>query len=107
MNELPNFIQNGMFGQTQPMSGSYNPYNNFASCMNPPITNMIPVGSYNYNQTAFQNQPSGGNGYVFQPVGGYNPNPPMQNYYNPYPQYQQQPIYSYSGYRNYSPFIAM
>ena len=112
MNELPNLIQNGMFGQTQPMnSGMYNPYQNQGYMA--PLTNMIPVGSYNYNQTSFQQQPTN---YVFQPVGnGYNPNPysvynqPRQDYYNPFPQYQQQTYqpYSYNAYYNYSPFMSM
>lgn len=111
MNDLPNYIQNGMFGQTQPMGG-YNPYAN-QGFMPPPMSNMIPVGSYNYNQSVFQ-QPQQ-NQYTFQPVGiGYNPNPyspynqPRQDYYNPYPLYQnQQPYYSYSQYYNYSPFMSM
>ena len=112
MNELPNLIQNGMFGQTQPMNGGmYNPYQNQGYMA--PLTNMIPVGSYNYNQTSFQQQPTN---YVFQPIGnGYNPNPysvynqPRQDYYNPFPQYQQtyQPYYSYNNYYNYSPFMSM
>ena len=138
MNAIPNMIQQGSFGTTQPMmsGGGYNPYSIQPNMSYPPTNpyqqpmsygNMIPVGTYNYNSTAFSynnTQPSN-NGYVFQPVVnniGYAPNPyaynqPRQDYYNPFPQYnrpqasglftqiygqrQQQP------YSNYSPFMSM
>ena len=113
MNQLPIMIQNGAFGINQPInSGGYNPY----SSMSPPMqsyNNMMPIGSMNYNTTAFA-QPNNQQGFVFQPIQQYNPNPytyqPRQDYYNPYPQYhpelaQQQ--YSYQYYGGYSPFMSM
>ena len=133
MNDIPNMIQNGSFGNTQPMGG-YNPYLNRPpiSLNHPPIThaqyvaqqqqmqqnNMIPIGSLNYNSTTFaQPQQQQQNGLVFNPVYQYNPNlyAPQQQatYYNPYPQYNMnnqgyyQPNYSYQGYGGFSPFMSM
>ena len=126
MNELPTMIQNGMFGSNQPISGGgYNPYSNPMMMAQgygvvqpqllfniPPMqqqfNNMIPIGNFNYNTTAFaQQQPN--QGFVFQPVTAYNLNPyqPRQDYYNPFPQYNQNPYYSYQGYGGFSPFLSM
>ena len=123
MNEMPNLIQNGYFGNNQPMGG-YNPYqqpmmSNFMPPPQPMQSNIIPIGSYNYNSTAFN--PYGNNQqqqYTFQPVnGGYDPMAQYRaqqqgSYYSPYPQYQQQYInpyqqYSYQNYNGYSPFMSM
>jgi len=98
MNEIPYMINNGAFG-------TFNPYVQ----QQMPMGNMIPVGAYGYNQPQQQND------YVFKPVGGgYTPNPyQQQNYYNPFPyfqqvQQQQYPNpYSQFGYNNYSPFMSM
>lgn len=129
MNQIPNMIQQGSFGTTQPIAngGGYNPYaNQYGSP--PPINpyqqpmnygNMIPIGAYNYNSTTFgQNNTQSNNNYIFQPVGAiYNSNPyymTPQDYYNPYPQYnrvQTPNLYAQiNGYTNnpqYSPFMSM
>ena len=123
MNVIPNMIAQGAFG-------TFNPYAGGVPSMQPAMGNMIPVGSYGYNpqpqqyympqQMQSQQQQ---NGYVFSPVGGgYNPNPyqPQQqqaNYYNPFPQFQQQAItyypyqqqqpYMQYGYTNYTPFMSL
>ena len=129
---IPNMIQNGSFGMTQPMMGGYNPYAGgvppTGQFYNQPMMmpqqqdygNMIPIGSYNYNNTAFgMQQPQ--QQYTFQPaMGGYNPNPygryagmqRQDDYYNPFPQFQQQSALGYfsnpyQGYNNYSPFMSM
>lgn len=75
--------------------------------------NIIPVGSYNYNSTGLYQpmyqpqpvQPDPVNGMIFapvvpQPINSY----PMQrrdDYYNPFPQFQQ----PYQGYRPFSPYM--
>ncbi len=123
MSQLPEMINNGSFGTNQPIGG-YNPYANAQPMIQPfgfqqpqifynvqqqQMGNMMPIGSFNYNTTAFAQQSN--QGFVFQPVTAYNPNPyqPRQDYYNPYPQFnpQQQSPYSYGGYYGYSPFMSM
>ena len=99
MNEMPNLIQNGYFGNNQPMGG-YNPYqqpmmSNFMPPPQPMQSNIIPIGSYNYNSTAFNPYNNTQQQYTFQPVnGGYDPMAQYRaqqqgSYYSPYPQYQQ------------------
>lgn len=131
--QIPNMIQQGSFGITQPMmsGGGYNPYMYQQPYGSPPMNpyqqqpmvnygNMIPVGSYNYNTTAFsQNNMQSSSNYIFQPVGmgyGYNPNQysynmPRQDYYNPYPQFNRPQASGFftqnTTYKNFSPFMSM
>ena len=112
---IQEMIQSGAFGTNQPSTG-YNPYAQMSQPMmqQQPMGygNMIPVGSYNYNSSTFQQQqPQQNNGYVFSPAvpNFTNPYAPRQDYYNPYPQYnnQQSAIqqYSYQNYGGYIPFV--
>lgn len=130
MNAIPNMIQQGSFGTTQPIStGGYNPYAMQSNIVSPPTNayqqsmsygNMIPVGTYNYNATAFSPNAQSNNGYVFQPIMGnmaynsYGYNQPKQDYYNPFPEYNKPQasglftqIYGQQQPYNYSPFMSM
>lgn len=111
---MQEMIQGGAFGGSGPMQqSSFNPYQ----------SNIIPFGGYGvYNQPNIQyyNPVQQNNGFVFQPVNGYQQSPygyqqPQQNYYNPYGNtFTNQSPYgqngyshygsSYNGYNGYMPF---
>lgn len=125
MNEqnMQGMIQGGIFGTSAPMNQSgFNPYQ----------SNMIPFGNYSqpmmqgqyqyYNSNLYGSQQPQNNGFVFQPIGGYQQQSPygnyqqpqIQNYYNPYGNTFSSPYgnsgygnaYSYNGYNNYRPFYS-
>ena len=126
---MQGMIYSGAFGTSGPMTTqTFNPYQN----------NMIPFGNYNqpmvqpqeqyqyYNNNLYGTQPQN-NGFIFQPVGGYQQPSPygsyaqqQSSYYNPYGNTFNQNTYglsqngytpygnsySYNSYGGYSPFIS-
>ena len=119
LSPMQQMIYNGQFGAYSPMQNyGYGRYIN----QQPMYTNMIPIGN-SYQQPV-------NNGYVFQPIGGYQQQPqyqyyqsqqPNYDYYNPYGDtfqqqppyqyysnygYQQNPYMGYNNYNGYRPFIS-
>ena len=121
LSPMQQMIYNGQFGAYSPMQNyGYDQYVN----QQPTYANIIPIGN------AYQ-QPIN-NGYVFQPIGGYQQQPqyqyyqsqpqqPSYDYYNPYgntfqqqsyryyPNYgyqQQNPYMGYNNYNGYRPFVS-
>ena len=104
---MQSMIQNGAFGTSGPMNSfGFNPYQN----------NIVPFG--NYIQQPVQ-QPQN-NGFVFQPIGGYQQSPyqayvqqQQSNYYSPYGNTFNQNNFGYNSYGNsysvyggYRPFVS-